>query len=112
MHLQIPERRGKGSKGQEKGPTVVRVHSYALLQEEMMPMKQGAWRLCAPGGQSLGPTLTGVFAPNSKADTQHAREKVVAAAVPSMLTSKCNGTKLKQAGWKRKVRRSTSLFLF
>lgn len=90
---------------------MVRVHSYTLLQEEMMPMKQGAWRLCAPGGQSLGPTLAGVFAPNPEADTQHAREKVPAAAVPSTLTSTCNGTKLKQAGWKRKVRRSTSLFL-
>lgn len=87
------------------------VHSYALLQEEMMPMKQGAWRLGAPGGQSLGPTLAGVFAPKPKADTQHAREKVPAAAAPSTLTSKCNGTKLKQAGWKRKVRCSASLFL-
>lgn len=90
---------------------MARVHSYALLQEEMMPMKQGAWRLGAPGGQSLGPTLAGVFAPKPKADTQHAREKVPAAAAPSTLTSKCNGTKLKQAGWKRKVRCSASLFL-
>lgn len=89
---------------------MVRVRSYALLQE-MMPVKQGAWRLGAPGGQSLGPTLAGVFAPNPKADTQHAREKVPAAAAPSTLTSKCNGTKLKQAGRKRKVRRSASLFL-
>lgn len=97
--LSNPGKKGPGIQGPGECASPVAISS-AMLQGKIKHMKEGAWRLCAPWGWNLDPPQT---------SREHARNELANCSYAFPAPSELNGTKLKWADPKRKVRSSTCL---